>query len=414
MSSAKEKTASNKRKIVNDPVYGFVTFRHDLLLDLVDHPFFQRLRRIAQLGLSYLVYPGAVHNRFQHAIGAMHLMQSAIEEIRYKGHAITQEEEFGCLCAILFHDIGHGPFSHALEHSIVHEVKHEEISELLMNRLNDEYQGKFDIAIQIFNDKYPKRFLHQLVSSQLDMDRLDYLARDSFFSGVVEGQVGSERILKMLDVVNDELVIEEKGIYSIEKFIVARRFMYWQVYLHKTVLSAEFMLVNVLRRAKFLAEKGEELFASPSLRYFLYNKINREDFQSDSEAIDRFISLDDFDIMGAIKVWTQHEDFVLRELSKGLVNRNLFKIEMSKEEIEDETYNNKVKAIAHELKISEEDAAFFVIRDRVFNRAYNVKSDVIKVKLKDGKVVDAASASDHLNLQALSNSVEKYFIAYRR
>ncbi len=414
MSGSKEKTTSNKRKIVNDPVYGFVTFRHDLLLDLVDHPYFQRLRRIAQLGLSYLVYPGAVHNRFQHAIGAMHLMQSAIEEIRYKGHAISPEEEFGCLCAILFHDIGHGPFSHALEHSIVHEVKHEEISSLLMHSLNREYGGKFDLAIQIFNDQYHKRFLHQLVSSQLDMDRLDYLARDSFFSGVVEGQVGSERILKMLDVVNDELVMEEKGIYSIEKFIVARRFMYWQVYLHKTVLSAEFMLVNVLKRAKALAEKGVTLFASPSLHFFLYNKITRVDFDENSEALDHFIRLDDFDIMGAIKVWCHHEDFVLSELSKGLVNRNLFKIEMSRTPFSDEYFNQKVKEIALECGLSREEANYFVIRDRVFNRAYNVASDVIKVKLKDGSVVDAASASDHLNLKALSNSVEKYFIAYRR
>jgi hypothetical protein len=405
---------SNKRKIINDPVYGFVTFRHDFLLDLIDHPYFQRLRRIAQLGLSYLVYPGAVHNRFQHAIGALHLMQNAIEEIRYKGHEITKEEELGCLCAILFHDIGHGPFSHALEHSIVDKIHHEQISAYLMNDLNEQYSGRFDLAIKIFNDKYHKRFLHQLVSSQLDMDRLDYLARDSFFSGVVEGQVGSERIIKMLDVVNDELVVEEKGIYSIEKFIVARRFMYWQVYLHKTVLSAEFMLVNVLRRAKFLADQGEVIFCSPSLYYFLYNKIGKQDFENDGEALKHFIALDDFDIMSAVKVWQTHEDSVLAELAKGIVNRVLFKIEMSRQPVEQNVVNKHIERIAKEMNLAFEEASYFVISDKVHNSAYSVKTDAIKVKMKDGQILDAAQASDHMNLQALSGSVEKFFLAYKR
>jgi hypothetical protein len=409
-----EVVKSNKRKIINDPVYGFVTFRHDFLLDLIDHPYFQRLRRIAQLGLSYLVYPGAVHNRFQHAIGALHLMQNAIEEIRYKGHEITKEEELGCLCAILFHDIGHGPFSHALEHSIVDKIHHEQISAYLMNDLNERYNGRFDLAIKIFNDKYHKRFLHQLVSSQLDMDRLDYLARDSFFSGVVEGQVGSERIIKMLDVVNDELVVEEKGIYSIEKFIVARRFMYWQVYLHKTVLSAEFMLVNALRRAKYLAEQGEVVFCSPALYYFLYNKIGKGDFEKDGEALQHFIALDDFDIMGAIKVWQTNEDRVLAELARGIVNRSLFKIEMSRQPIEQNVVNKQIERIAKEMNLSFEEASFFVISDKVHNSAYSVKTDAIKVKMKDGQILDAAQASDHMNLQALSGSVEKFFLAYRR
>ncbi len=409
-----EERKANKRKIINDPVYGFVTFRHDHLLDLIDHPYFQRLRRIAQLGLSYLVYPGAVHNRFQHAIGALHLMQNAIEEIRYKGHVITTEEELGCLCAILFHDIGHGPFSHALEHSIVDKVQHEQISAFLMEKLNAEYEGKFTLAIDIFNNRYHKKFLHQLVSSQLDMDRLDYLARDSFFSGVVEGQVGSERIIKMLDVVNDELVVEEKGIYSIEKFIVARRFMYWQVYLHKTVLSAEFMLVNALRRAKFLAEQGETVFCSPALFYFLYNKIGQEDFEKGAEAIDNFVQLDDFDIMGAIKVWQFHEDKVLSELSKGIVNRSLFKIEMSRETVDTARITKKVEELSQKMDITKEEASYFVISDQVYNRAYNVKTDVIKIKMKDGSILDAAQASDHLNLQALSESVQKYFLAYHR
>lgn len=409
-----EETKSNRRKIINDPVYGFVTFRHDLLLDLIDHPYFQRLRRIAQLGLSYLVYPGAVHNRFQHAIGALHLMQSAIEEIRYKGHEITKDEEFGCLCAILFHDIGHGPYSHALEHSIADKVHHEQISAYLMHHLNEQYNGQFDLAIAIFNDRYKKRFLHQLVSSQLDMDRLDYLARDSFFSGVVEGQVGSERIIKMLDVVDDELVVEEKGIYSIEKFIVARRFMYWQVYLHKTVLSAEFMLVNVLKRAKFLAEQGETIFCSPALYYFLYNKVGKEEFENDPQALEHFIQLDDFDIMGAIKTWQFNEDRVLAELSKALVNRNLFKIEMSRMPFDPSVKELHIDRIAKTMNYTREEASYFVLADRVYNRAYNVQTDVIKVKMKDGTVLDAAKASDHLNLQALSESVEKYFLAYKK
>ncbi|MEZ4800014.1 MAG: HD domain-containing protein [Flavobacteriales bacterium] len=407
-------STSNKRKIINDPVYGFVTFRHDVLLDLIDHAYFQRLRRIAQLGLSYLVYPGAVHNRFQHAIGALHLMQNAIEEIRYKGHEISKEEEQGCLYAILFHDIGHGPFSHALEHSIVNKVHHEQISAYLMEELNKQRGGMFDLAIQIFNDKYPKRFLHQLVSSQLDMDRLDYLARDSFFTGVVEGQVGSERLIKMLDVVDDKLVVEEKGIYSIEKFIVARRFMYWQVYLHKTVLSAEFMLVNVLKRAKFLAEAGETLFCSPALYYFLYNRIGKEDFDKDSTALNHFIQLDDFDIMSAVKVWQFHEDRVLAELASGIVNRKLFKIEMSRTPISEEKVRAKVKEIAAAYNFTEEEASYFVIADRVYNRAYNVKTDGIKVKMKDGSIVDASEASDHLTLNALSESVEKYFLAFKK
>ena len=265
--------------MINDPVYGFVTIRHAFVLELINHRYFQRLRRITQLGLSSLVYPGAGHNRFQHAMGAMHLMQNAIDELRLKGHAISHEEEVGLLCAILLHDIGHGPFSHALESSIVNEVHHEHISSFAMQRLNQEFKGQLDLTLEIFNGTYPRKFMHQLVSSQLDMDRLDYLARDSFFSGVVEGQVGSERLIKMLDVVNDQLVVEEKGIYSIEKFIVARRFMYWQVYLHKTVLSAEYMLVNVLRRAKHLADQGEQLWASPSLQYFLNNKISLSHFE---------------------------------------------------------------------------------------------------------------------------------------
>jgi HD superfamily phosphohydrolase len=403
-----------KRKIINDPVYGFISIRHAFILELIDHPWFQRLRRIAQLGLSHLVYPGALHNRFQHAIGAMHLMQNAIDELRLKGNEITDEEEVSLLCAILLHDIGHGPFSHALEYTIASEVHHERISSLMMNRLNEHFNGKLTVAIAIFNNEYPKKFLHQLVSSQLDMDRLDYLARDSFFSGVVEGQVGSERILKMLDVVNDQLVVEEKGIYSIEKFIVARRFMYWQVYLHKTVLSAEFMLVNALRRAQALARAGAELHCSPALHYFLYNKVKQEELLSKPEALQHYASLDDFDIAAALKVWQHHEDRVLSILASQLVNRSLFKIEIQREPFTDERINSEVERISAKHGFTKEEAEYFVIHSSVDNRAYNSQYDVIRILMKDGSVRDAAEVSDHLNIAALSSVVEKHFVAYLR
>ena len=403
-----------KRKIINDPVYGFISIRHAFILELIDHPWFQRLRRIAQLGLSHLVYPGALHNRFQHAIGAMHLMQNAIDELRLKGNEITDEEEVSLLCAILLHDIGHGPFSHALEYTIASEVHHERISSLMMNRLNEHFQGKLSMAIAIFNNEYPKKFLHQLVSSQLDMDRLDYLARDSFFSGVVEGQVGSERILKMLDVVDDQLVVEEKGIYSIEKFIVARRFMYWQVYLHKTVLSAEFMLVNALRRAQILARSGASLHCSPALHYFLYNQVKQEELISKPEALQHYASLDDFDIAAALKVWQHHEDRVLATLAEQLVNRRLFKIEIQRTPFEVQRVDNEVDRISAKYSFTKEEADYFVIRSSVDNRAYNSQHDVIRILMKDGSVRDAAEVSDHLNIAALSSVVEKHFVAYLR
>ncbi len=403
-----------KRKIINDPVYGFISIRHAFILELIDHPWFQRLRRIAQLGLSHLVYPGALHNRFQHAIGAMHLMQNAIDELRLKGNEITDEEEVSLLCAILLHDIGHGPFSHALEYTIASEVHHERISSLMMNRLNEHFNGRLTIAIAIFNNEYPKKFLHQLVSSQLDMDRLDYLARDSFFSGVVEGQVGSERILKMLDVVDDQLVVEEKGIYSIEKFIVARRFMYWQVYLHKTVLSAEFMLVNALRRAQVLARSGVALHCSPALHYFLYNQVKQEELISKPEALQHYASLDDFDITAALKVWQHHEDRVLSMIATQMVNRSLFKIEIQREPFEAARVNQEVERIAERYAFTKEEAGYFVIQSSVDNRAYNSQYDVIRILMKDGSVRDAAEVSDHLNIAALSSVVEKHFVAYLR
>jgi uncharacterized protein len=401
-----------KRKIINDPVYGFITIRHEFILDLIDHPWFQRLRRIAQLGLSHLVYPGALHNRFQHAIGAMHLMQNAVDELRLKGQDITHDEEVSLLAAVLLHDIGHGPFSHALEFSIANEMHHEAISSLMMKQLNKELNGQLDTAIAIFNNIYHKKFMHQLVSSQLDMDRLDYLARDSFFSGVVEGQVGSERILKMLDVYDDQLVVEEKGIYSIEKFIVARRFMYWQVYLHKTVLSAEYMLVNALKRAKELASQGVELFCSPALRYFLYREVTAADFEKSPEPLDAYAELDDMDISGALKVWQNHPDKVLSLLSKAIMRRDLFKIELRKEPFDAAVVASHIDRIAGYLQLSVKESAYFVIEHSVDNRAYNSHHESIKVLMKSGQVMDAADVSDHLNIAALNRTVEKFFLAY--
>ena len=403
-----------KRKIINDPVYGFISIRHAFILELIDHPWFQRLRRIAQLGLSHLVYPGALHNRFQHAIGAMHLMQNAIDELRLKGNEISDQEEVSLLCAILLHDIGHGPFSHALEYTIASEVHHERISSLMMNRLNEHFNGKLIMAIAIFNNEYPKKFLHQLVSSQLDMDRLDYLARDSFFSGVVEGQVGSERILKMLDVVDDQLVVEEKGIYSIEKFIVARRFMYWQVYLHKTVLSAEFMLVNALRRAQVLARAGATLHCSPALHYFLYNQVKQEELISKPEALQHYASLDDFDIAAALKVWQHHDDRVLAMIAINMVNRSLFKIEIQRTPFDASRVSCEIERISAKYNFTKEEASYFVIQSSVDSRAYNSQYDVIRILMKDGSVRDAAEVSDHLNIAALSSVVEKHFVAYLR
>lgn len=401
----------NKKKIFNDPVYGFISLPYDIILDVINHPYFQRLRRIRQLGLTDVVYPGALHTRFHHAVGCTHLMGQAIETLRSNGNEISEEEAIGVTLAILLHDIGHGPFSHALEHSIVKGLHHEDISTIFMTELNKEFGGQLDVAIQIFNNTYPKKFLHQLVSSQLDMDRLDYLKRDSFYSGVSEGVVSNERIIKMLDVVNDELVIHEKGVYSIEKFIVARRLMYWQVYLHKTVLSAEFLLVKILKRAKYLAKKGEDLFVSPALHLFLYNDITKEEFQT-PEVLNSFTELDDYDVLGAIKVWVHHEDKILGELCRMLVNRELLKVKIQRDEFSaDEIQSHLVKAAAH-YGLSEEDAAYFVFDDFIENNAYNPEMDRINILLKTGMVKDITEASDNFNIQALSMTVRKYFLCY--
>lgn len=402
----------NKRKILNDPVYGFITIRHQVVLEVMDHPWFQRLRRISQLGLSHLVYPGATHNRFHHAIGAMHLMTNALDELRLKGHEITDDEHLGACLAILLHDIGHGPFSHALEHTVVKGISHEDLSLLIMEELNTVFNGELTTAIAIFNNSYSKRFLHQLVSSQLDMDRLDYLQRDSFYSGVTEGKVGSNRIIKMLDVVDDELVVEEKGIYSIEKFLVARRLMYWQVYLHKTVLSAEFMLVNILKRAKKLRVENHLVFASPALDRFLANDYSRIDFENDSTLLATFCELDDFDILGAIKVWQKHPDPILSDLCMRLVQRKLYKIELRKAAFTMEEVKKKMDAAVRILGTNSDDAAYYVIHQSIENRAYHSDVSSIKVLFKDGRLMDVAAASDHLNLEALSQTVEKHFLAY--
>ena len=400
----------NKNKILNDPVYGFITIQHELSFDLMDHPFVQRLRRISQLGLSHVVYPGAVHNRFHHAIGALHLMQEAIAVLKAKGTDISDNEAEAACAAILLHDIGHGPFSHALEHSIVIGVQHEDISALIMSRLNDEMNGALDTAIAIFNDHHPKRFLHQLVSSQLDMDRMDYLARDSFYSGVAEGKIGSERIIKMLAVQGDQLVVEEKGIYSIEKFLMARRLMYWQVYLHRTVLCAEFMLMHVLKRAKQLALGGTEVFTTPALSIFINESLDRAKFIADPEILNRFCELDDSDITCALKVWQHHDDVILSDLSTRIVHRNLFRIELRAEPFSEADVTQVVAQVAEEFGLSLAGASELVINDTIENSLYG--SDGITIQYKDGRTMDFAEASDQLNREILTRTVSKSFLCY--
>ena len=408
---------TNKKKIINDPVFGFINIRSELVFDLIEHPYFQRLRRIKQLGLSCMVYPGANHTRFEHALGAVHLMRSAIGILKLKGQEITDEEADAVTVAILLHDIGHGPFSHVLECTLVQDVSHEKISLLLMEELNRQFDGKLDLAIRIFTDQYHKHFLHQLVSSQLDMDRLDYLSRDSFFSGVSEGIISSERIIKMLNVKNDELVVEYKGIYSVENFLIARRLMYWQVYLHKTVLSAEYLLINVLIRARELAMKGIDIFATPVLKVFLTKQVTLEDFIQNRiiagrPALDLFASLDDNDIFASIKEWQENQDPVLSYLSKCIINRRLYKIKISKKPISEQKINVLKEKICHHFDISADELPYFLIIDTISNNAYNkVSSDKINILFKNNKISDIDDASD-INLSAFSETVRKYFICY--
>ena len=372
----------------------------------------QRMRYIKQLGMTHLVYPGALHTRFHHAIGAMHLMGLAVETIRSKGHEITEEEEEAVIIAILLHDIGHGPFSHALEHTIVEGISHEHISTLLINNLNKQFGGRLNIALEIFNKRYPKAFLHQLVSGQLDIDRLDYLNRDSFFTGVSEGVISFDRIIKMLDVSDDQLVVEEKGIYSIEKFLIARRLMYWQVYLHKTVIAAEQMLVKILERAKELAGNGRILFATPCLAHFLNNSITAEDFKSDPIHLERFSKLDDHDIFTSIKVWAGDDDLILSTLCKHLIARNLYQVEISNAPPNFEKIDILVEESVLSFDIEEDDASYFVFTDTIKNNAYSVGDGNINLLMKDGSIQDITLASDNSNLEALAKTVKKYILCY--
>jgi uncharacterized protein len=402
-------SSTNKLKILNDPIYGFIRIPNSLIFDIIEHPSFQRLRRVSQMGLSNLVYPGANHTRFHHALGCLHLMQKTVSILRVKGINISEEEENALYIAILLHDIGHGAFSHALEHSIVTGITHEEISLKYMHKLNNEFHGQLDLAIAVFTRKYHRVFLHQLISSQLDMDRLDYLKRDSFYTGVAEGNISSDRLIAMINVVNNELVIEKKGIYSVEKFLIARRLMYWQVYLHKTSIVAEHMLVKVLMRAKELAEKKVELFCTSSLHFFLYNKINKDNFND--IVLGFFSKLDDYDILSAIKEWVNHSDKVLSNLCGMIVNRDLLKIEMFDKEVSAKYALEMTMNFMTELNLSEEEAAYFVFKGEISNQAYN-ENQPIKIVNKRGNLEDIVKASDQLNLQALSKPVIKYFICY--
>ena len=400
----------NKLKIFNDPIYGFITIPNALIFDLIEHKYFQRLRRITQMGLSYLVYPGAHHTRFHHALGCMHLMQKAIRILRFKGVTISSDEENALLIAILLHDIGHGPFSHAMEHSIAYNVTHEEISLLFMHKLNDEFNGSLTLAITIFKGAYHRKFMHQLISGQLDMDRADYLKRDSFYTGVSEGNINSERLITMLNVVDDALVIEEKGIYSIEKFLTARRLMYWQVYLHKTSLVAEQLMIRALQRAKELTIKGEVLKASGALSYFLSNAITKEKFND--LALDTFAQLDDYDIISAMKEWQYHDDFVLSNLCEMIINRQLLKIKFKNKEIKKENLVKHIDNLVTKYNITEDEAAYFVFTGNITNQAYQLKKQSINILYKTGKIADIVKTSDLLSLKALSKPVTKHYICY--
>jgi len=400
----------NKLKILNDPIYGFISIPNPFIYDLIQHPYFQRLRRISQMGLSYLVYPGAHHTRFHHALGCMHIMQKAIEVLRFKGVSISEEEENALLVAILLHDIGHGPFSHAMEHSIVENVNHEAISLLFMNKLNEEFSGKLNLAIQIFKGDYPRKFMLQLISSQLDMDRMDYLKRDSFYSGVAEGNISSDRLIQMMTVVNDQLVIEEKGIYSVEKFLMARRLMYWQVYFHKTSLVAELILTKVLKRAKELTQKGIVLNCSESLLYFMNNKIELASF--DNNTLDKFANLDDFDIISALKSWINNDDFILSNLSKMIINRDLLKIKLNSEKFSKAELESLQLNFSKENEISIQDSSYFIFKGKIKNQAYSVQAEPIRILKKDNSVEDIVEASDQLNLKSISKEVTKYYLCY--
>lgn len=399
-------------KIINDPVHGFISITSDLAFKLIEHPYFQRLRNIKQLGLSHIVYPGAVHTRFQHTLGTMHLMRLALETLKSKGHTITDQELEAAECAILLHDIGHGPYSHAMEFSIIDDLNHEDISMQMMHQMNAELQGRLDMAIAIFTNQYPKHFLHSLISGQLDVDRLDYLRRDSFFSGVVEGAIGLERIISMLEVCNDELVVEAKGVYSIEKFLIARRLMYLQVYLHKTSLSAEQILIQIFKRAKELSAEGKQVFASPALAFFLKNKFTRIEFNADPLCLANFAALDDSDVFSAIKVWQSHDDPVLSQLSKSLINRKLNKLLFSHEPIEEQLLREKSEQTAAVLGVDIKDISYFVYSGKVGGLKFGAQSEGIDILNKDGTLQNIFDFSDLLKSGAFMGSDTKYFLSF--
>ncbi|MCD4737037.1 MAG: HD domain-containing protein [Bacteroidales bacterium] len=407
-----ESYTNNKRKIINDPVYGFINLPSNLIFDIIEHPYFQRLRRIKQLGLTHLVYPGALHTRFHHSLGAMHLMQEALQVLQNKGIKISNEEAEGALIGILLHDIGHGPFSHALEHSFVINTHHEELSGVFMQNLNDYFDGALSIGIDIFYKRHEKKYLSQLISGQLDVDRLDYLTRDSFFTGVSEGVIGTKRLVKMMNVSNNELVADAKGIYSVEKFIVSRRLMYWQVYLHKTVIAAEQMLIKILKRAKYLSKNGTNLFTTPALRFFLENDININDFESNSEILELLFQLDDFDIFTAIKVWTGHQDRILSTLCKGMTNRKLFRCEIQPE-IFDYFYIEKIREETRKAyRLKENEHEYFVHSDTTSNFPYNKDFEKINLLFRNGKVKDIAEITDNLNISVISKKTIRHILCY--
>ncbi|WP_259069063.1 HD domain-containing protein [Mucilaginibacter sp. X4EP1] len=402
----------NKKKIINDPVYGFISIPTELVFDLIEHRYFQRLRYIKQLGMTHLVYPGALHTRFHHALGAMYLMGMAIETLRNKGHQISSKEEEAVIVAILLHDVGHGPFSHALEETIVEGISHEDISTMLMGRLNEQFGGRLTMAIDIFNGTYKREFLHQLVSSQLDMDRMDYLNRDSFFTGVSEGVISSDRIIKMLNIKDGHIVVEEKGIYSVEKFLIARRLMYWQVYLHKTVIAGEQMLVKILKRSRELALAGEPVFTTPALSHFLKKPISRDAFMNEDHHLEAFASLDDTDIMAAVKVWANHDDFVLSKLCRDLVQRNLYKVDITSEAPDENFIADLTAKAMDKYGITEHEASYFVFDDTIRNKAYKPGDGNIGILMKNGAVKDITEASDNSNLGALAKTVKKYILCF--
>lgn len=399
----------NKLKIINDPIYGFIHIPSTLVFDIIEHPYFQRLRRINQMALSYLVFPGAKHTRFEHVLGCVFLMQKTVEMLRFKGVQISDKEAEGLYIAILLHDIGHGPFSHAMEHSIVEGISHEEISLRFMQELNKVFNGKLETAIAMFQGTYPRKFMHQLISSQLDMDRADYLKRDSFYTGVAEGNINSERLISMLNVRNDELVVEEKGLYSVEKFLIARRLMYWQVYLHKTSVAAEQILIRLLNRAKELVQQGQELTMSTALAFFVKNKISKDNFSQ--EVLEMFARLDDTDIISAMKEWQFHPDAVLSKLSKMLLNRDLLKIKVRLNDFEEQKIK-RLQKLSLTKGIDEKNMKYFVFTGVMINRAYNPEKEIIKILTKNGRVVELSKTSEAINLEPLSQVTERYYICY--